>query len=130
MGQPAAAQGDLVSAADTHLVIVPTGPPVPQVLSFTGPLTEGLSPDVRVGGRPAAVVGSGAINQPPQHLPLPPGTGFSRPPSNRATVQSGSTTVRINGKPAARAGDPAMTCNDPADLPVGTVAAAGPVRIG
>jgi uncharacterized Zn-binding protein involved in type VI secretion len=36
----------------------------------------------------------------------------------------------INGKPAARNGDPAMTCNDPADLPVGSVVAAGTVLIG
>jgi uncharacterized Zn-binding protein involved in type VI secretion len=129
MGPPAAAQGDQVTAQDTHLVIVPSGPPVAQVLPFAGPLADGLSPDVRIQGRPAAVVGSGATNQSP-HLPLPPGTAFSRPPANRATVQSGSTTVRINGKFVARAGDPAMTCNDPVDLPAGKVVAAGPVRIG
>jgi uncharacterized Zn-binding protein involved in type VI secretion len=29
--------------------------------------------------------------------------------------------VNINGKPAARTGDTAETCNDPSDLPVGTV---------
>jgi uncharacterized Zn-binding protein involved in type VI secretion len=45
-------------------------------------------------------------------------------------VQSGSTTVRISGRFAARAGDPALTCNDPVDAPVGTVVAVGPVRIG
>jgi uncharacterized Zn-binding protein involved in type VI secretion len=129
MGQPAAAQGDQVTGSDTHLVIVPSGPPVTQPLPFTGPLTEGLSQDVRVQGRPAAVVGSGAINTPP-HVPLAPGTAFSRPPANRATVQSGSTSVRINGKFVARAGDRAMTCNDPVDLPAGKVVAAGPVRIG
>ncbi|MFZ5979816.1 MAG: hypothetical protein ACOYVF_04225 [Candidatus Zixiibacteriota bacterium] len=33
------------------------------------------------------------------------------------------------GKPAARMGDMAKTCNDPADLPVGTVIAAGTVLI-
>jgi uncharacterized Zn-binding protein involved in type VI secretion len=47
-----------------------------------------------------------------------------------ATVQSGSTTVRISGRFAARAGDPALTCNDPVDAPAGTVGAVGPVRIG
>jgi uncharacterized Zn-binding protein involved in type VI secretion len=36
----------------------------------------------------------------------------------------------INGKPAARNGDTAMTCNDPADLPVGSVVALGTVLIG
>jgi uncharacterized Zn-binding protein involved in type VI secretion len=38
--------------------------------------------------------------------------------------------VNINGKPAARNGDTAMTCNDPADLPAGTVVAVGTVAIG
>jgi uncharacterized Zn-binding protein involved in type VI secretion len=42
----------------------------------------------------------------------------------------GSATVFINGKAAARTGDQAKTCNDPADLPVGTVIAAGSVFIG
>jgi uncharacterized Zn-binding protein involved in type VI secretion len=45
-------------------------------------------------------------------------------------VLRGSATVTINGKPAARAGDPVMTCNDPADMPTGTVVAAGTVVIG
>jgi len=52
----------------------------------------------------------------------------------RGTVEPGVARVRgdvrINGKPAARSGDTALTCNDPADLPVGTVVAAGTVRIG
>ena len=42
----------------------------------------------------------------------------------------GSATVKINGKAAARNGDPALTCNDPADAPVGTVVAVGTVLIG
>ena len=33
----------------------------------------------------------------------------------------GSGTVNINGNAAARSGDSAATCNDPADLLVGTV---------
>jgi uncharacterized Zn-binding protein involved in type VI secretion len=129
MGRPAAAQGDQVTGMDTHLVIVPSGPPVTQTLPFSGRLVDGLSGDVRIQQRPAAVVGSAAVNTVP-HAPIAPGTAFSRPPSNRGTVQSGSATVRINGKPAARAGDPVLTCNDPADLPAGTIVAAEPVRIG
>ena len=129
MGQPAAAQGDQVTAMDTHLVIVPSGPPVTQMLPFSGRLVDGLSSNVRIQQRPAAVSGSTAVNT-PLHLPIAPGTAFSRPPSNQGTVQSGSATVRINGRPAARAGDPVTTCNDPADLPAGTIVAAGPVRIG
>jgi uncharacterized Zn-binding protein involved in type VI secretion len=75
----------------------------------------------------AAVQGSTATNT-PSHVPQ--GGPFQKPPSNRGTVQTGSATVRVNGKPAARNGDTAMTCNDPADLPAGTVVAAGTVFIG
>jgi uncharacterized Zn-binding protein involved in type VI secretion len=42
----------------------------------------------------------------------------------------GSLSVNINSKAAARAGDIAKTCNDPTDLPVGTVVAQGTVFIG
>jgi uncharacterized Zn-binding protein involved in type VI secretion len=74
-------------------------------------------------------VGSVANNTPP-HVPATPGTAFQRPPANKGTVQQGSATVMINGKPAARAGDQALTCNDPVDVPVGTVVASGRVLIG
>jgi uncharacterized Zn-binding protein involved in type VI secretion len=47
-----------------------------------------------------------------------------------ATIAVGSPTVTINGKAAARMGDTARTCNDPADAPVGHVIAAGTVMIG
>lgn len=133
MGMPAAKQGDQVVGVDTHIVLVPAppGPPIPTPLPhpFTGVLDGGLSTDVNVMGMPAAVVGSTATNTPP-HLPTPPGVSFQVPPKNQATVMLGSFTVMINGKPAARMGDMALTCNDPADLPVGTVVAAGTVMIG
>ena len=58
------------------------------------------------------------------------GNAFQKPPSNKATIQMGSPTVKINGKMAARNGDTAMTCNDPADLPAGTIIAVGTVFIG
>jgi uncharacterized Zn-binding protein involved in type VI secretion len=127
MGQPAARQGDLVTASDTHLVSVGGAPPTSVVLPFQAPLTDGLSPDVRIGGLPAAVLGSGGTNSPP-HVP---GPGlFTRPPTNRATVQTASTPVRINNRFAARNGDTALTCNDPVDMPIGTVVAGGTVSIG
>jgi len=80
-------------------------------------------------GMPAATVDSTADNTPP-HIPTPPGTAFQQPPANKATIQLGSPTVKINGKMAARHGDIATTCNDPADLPNGQVIAAGTVFIG
>jgi uncharacterized Zn-binding protein involved in type VI secretion len=58
------------------------------------------------------------------------GGPFQNPPSNQATILLGSTTVRINNKGAARAGDTARTCNDPMDLPIGTVVAVSKVFIG
>ena len=131
MGQPAAKQGDTITAVDTHIIMIPAppGPPVPTPLPhpFNGIIDGSLSTDVKIGGMPAAVVGSTATNTPPH---IPQGGPFQKPPTNRATIQMGSTTVMINGKQAARNGDTAMTCNDPADLPVGTVIAVGNVMIG
>jgi uncharacterized Zn-binding protein involved in type VI secretion len=132
MGQPAAKQGDQIVATDTHIVMVPSGgPPVPTPLPhpFTGILSGGLSSDVNIMGMPAATKDSTADNTPP-HIPTPPGTTFQKPPANKATIKLGSATVNINGKQAARNGDIAETCNDPSDLPVGQVIAAGTVFIG
>jgi uncharacterized Zn-binding protein involved in type VI secretion len=130
MGQPAAKQGDQVMATDIHIVMIPSpGGPVPTPLPhpFTGQLDGALSTDVNIEGKPAAVQGSTASNM-PSHVPQ--GGPFQKPPANKATVQVGSTTVLINGKAAARNGDIAITCNDPADLPAGTVIAVGAVLIG
>jgi uncharacterized Zn-binding protein involved in type VI secretion len=133
MGQPAAKQGDQIVAVDTHIVMVPSppSPPVPTPLPhpFAGIISDGLSGNVKIMGMPAATVGSTADNMPP-HIPTPPGTAWQKPPSNQAKIQIGSPTVKINGKMAARNGDKAMTCNDPADLPAGTVIAVGTVLIG
>ncbi|HWS90130.1 MAG TPA: PAAR domain-containing protein [Pyrinomonadaceae bacterium] len=132
MGQPAAKQGDQVVATDTHIVMVPAGTsmaPTPLPHPFTGVIGGGLSSDVKIMGMPAATVDSTADNTPP-HVQTPPGTSFQKPPSNKATIKTGSATVKINGKMAARSGDTATTCNDPSDLPVGTVIAAGTVFIG
>ena len=132
MGQPAAKQWDRIVATDTHIVFVPTpGGPVPTPLPhpFSGLLNGNLSRDVRIQGLPAATVGSTADNTVP-HVPTPPGNAFQNPPANRGTVRTGSATVKINGRLAARNGDRAETCNDPVDLPAGTVVAAGTVLIG
>lgn len=129
MGQPAAKQGDQIIAVDTHIVMIPGTPPVPTPLPhpFAGLLDDGLSGDVNINGMPAATQGSTASNTPPH---IPQGGPFQSPPANTGEVLTGSATVNINGKPAARTGDTAQTCNDPADLPVGTVVAAGTVFIG
>lgn len=130
MGQPAAKQGDRVLAVDTHVVMIPSpGGPVPTPLPhpFVGVLDGSLSDDVTIAGMAAATVGSTATNT-PAHVPM--GGPFQTPPSDRATVRVGSPTVRINGQAAVRNGDAADTCNDPADLAIGTVVAVGAVMIG
>jgi uncharacterized Zn-binding protein involved in type VI secretion len=132
MGQPAAKQGDRVVGVDTHIVMVPSpaGPtPTPLPHPFAGVLNGGLSSNVNIMGKAAVTVGSTAKNTPP-HVPTAPGTSFQKPPTDQGTIQSGSSSVMINNKPAARTGDPALTCNDPADLPAGKVVAVGTVMIG
>jgi len=133
MGQPAAKKADQIVATDTHIVLVPSPPgqPVPTPLPhpFAGILDGSLSSNVNVMGMAAATVGSTATNT-PSHVPTPPGVSFQSPPSNQGTIVAGSGTVNINGKAVARNGDTAKTCNDPTDLPVGTVVAAGTVLVG
>jgi uncharacterized Zn-binding protein involved in type VI secretion len=130
MGQPGAKQGDQVVGADIHIVMIPSpGGPIPTPLPhpFVGKLDGGLSSDVNIQGKAAAVVGSTATNS-PSHIPQ--GGPFQKPPANKGTVQQGSTSVFINGKAAARSGDIVLTCNDPADLPNGTIVAVSSVFIG
>lgn len=130
MGQPAAKQGDQIMATDTHIVMIPVGTgtvPTPLPHPFTGMINGSLSSNVKIMGMPAATMDSTASNLPPH---VPQGGPFQKPPANKATIKLGSTTVKINGKMAARNGDMAMTCNDPADLPVGKVIAVGTVFIG
>lgn len=128
MGPPAARQGDRIVATDTHLIQPPgTSPPVPTPHPFNGLIDGNVSANVKIAGAFAATVDSTATNTPP-HIPI--GGTFVNPPQNRATITLGSQTVKINGKAAARAGDTARTCNDPVDLPIGTVVASGKVFIG
>ncbi len=130
MGQPAAKQGDQIVGVDTHIVMIPSpGGPVPTPLPhpFSGMIDGGLSSNVKIMGMQAATVNSTATNTPPH---IPQGGPFQTPPSNRGTILMGSATVLINGQGAARNGDTANTCNDPADMPVGTIVAVGTVLIG
>jgi uncharacterized Zn-binding protein involved in type VI secretion len=131
MGQPAAKEGDQIVAIDIHIVLIPAaaGVPVPTPLPhpFAGVIDGELSSDVNIMGMAAATVDSTATNTPPH---IPQGGPFQSPPSNKGSIKMGSSSVKINGKSAARTGDTAETCNDPADLPAGTVVASGTVMIG
>lgn len=130
MGEPAAKEGDKVVSVDTHVVMVPSpngAVPTPTPLPFSGALSGDLAPSVYVENKKAAVKGSTATNEPAHTAPAGP---FQKPPSDKATVHEGSATVFFVNEPAARMGDPAMTCNDPKDAPVGSVIASGTVLVG
>lgn len=128
---PAAKIGDKIVAVDIHIVLIPAppGPPIPTPLPnpFNGTIDSGVSTNVNVMGASAATLGSKATNIPPH---IPQGGPFQVPPTNQGTIIQGSTSVFINGKPASRAGDKALTCNDPVEMPVGSVVAFGTVFIG
>ncbi len=127
MSKPAAKKGDSVKAVDQHVIQPPApAPPVLVPHVFNGILDKNLSPDVKINNQPAATVGSIATNQ-PSHVPQ--GGTFVIPPTNMANVMMGSTTVLINNKPAARLGDPAMTCNDVPGPPMGKVVVMGPANV-
>lgn len=128
MSKPAAKQDDQVTAMDVHLILPPSSSlPVPVPHPFTGVIDSALSADVFIQGKAAATLGSSATNT-PAHVQI--GGSFVIQPRNQAKIVMGSLSVLINSKPAARAGDTALTCNDPVDLPVGKVVAVSTVFIG
>jgi len=133
MAQPAAKQDDKIVAVDTHIVMVPAaaGAPVPTPVPghpFNGSIDAALSTDVFIQRKAAAVKGSTATNM-PSHIPMG-GPRFQTPPTNKGTIEMGSSTVFINGKAAARNGDAASTCDDVDPSPKGKVVAVSSVLIG
>ena len=129
MSAPAAKLGDRVVGLDLHHVLVPSpaGPVLtPTPLPFTGRLVDGLSRSVSIDNLPAALKESAALAYPPHES----GAGaFHKAPANRAVIAAGSTTVFIDNKGVARAGDTAITCNDPVDAPNGVLLADGSVFV-
>jgi uncharacterized Zn-binding protein involved in type VI secretion len=132
MGQPAAKEGDSITGMDVHWINV-SNVPTTCVFDFNGLIDENLSPNVNIMKKRAAVIGSTAEKS-SGHTPDPPPSPFIKTPINKAEIITGSSSVNINGKAAARNGDIANTCNDingvPKDLPNGTVNASGTVMIG
>jgi uncharacterized Zn-binding protein involved in type VI secretion len=129
-GKPAAKSGDNVNGTDVHVVLVPApgGPvPTPTPLPFTGTIDGSVVAEVVCEGQPIAVEGSTASNQPAH---VAPSGSFQLPPANRGSIHTASTTVFAGGKGVARAGDLAMTCNDPCDAPNGVVVASSTVFVG
>lgn len=121
---PAATMNDMITATDTHIIMVPTPagevptPPIPH--PYAGTISTAVSANVMICGQPAATLGSGST-----FTHIPQGPRFMVPPTGIGTIIKGSATVMINKKPAARMGDTCMTCNDPAPLPVGSVVVVG-----
>ncbi len=112
MGQPAAVSGDQVTATcAVHQIPNPaSGVPQPAPpMPFSAPLLQGLATKVLIAGKPAAVQGSAGLNTPP-HVGLHASDPFMVPLMQRTTVVKGSVTVLIEGRGAARTGDPCTVC--------------------
>ena len=121
MGTPAAVAGDQITGICVgHQTISPVGNPIPAPpMPFAAPLTTGLSTSVLIGGKPAAVVGSGGLAVPP-HVGLHASDPFMAPPMQRGTVVSGSPTVLVEGKPLATMSSSCTMCMGPATSLVAT----------
>lgn len=127
MRRAAAKANDLIRAKDIHIVNDPSSGSKPVTLPFTGRLNGKLSPNVCVMGLPAAVEGSTALNDVTPH---PPALPYQTPPLNQGTIVECASTVRINGRAAARDGDKAQTCDDASPAPHGLVEAHSSVMMG
>lgn len=122
MGKPGAKKLDKilsVTAGDVHIIIPPTGTPVPVPHPCTSIIKDRVATTVKVMGQPGAVKGSISKHTPPH---IPQGGTFSKPPSNRGEIfLTTSLEVYYEGKKAAVLGDTAKMCADPVDMPVGKV---------
>ncbi|NEO37714.1 MAG: hypothetical protein F6J90_15810 [Moorea sp. SIOASIH] len=119
MGQPAARKGDLVVTSCTHQVQGQPPAPAPPIVApmpipFQGKFEQKLSKKVKIGGKFVALKGSQGKTQ--VHPPIPPpGTSpikFVKEPNKTAEITKGSSSVKIEGKPVARIGDPVKTCSE------------------
>jgi RHS repeat-associated protein len=122
MGKPAAKKLDKilsVTPGDVHIIIPPTGTPVPVPHPCTSIIKDKLANSVKVTGQPGAVKGSVSKHTPPH---FPQGGSFSKPPSNRGEIfLTTSLKVYFEDREAAVLGDTAKMCADPVDQPVGKV---------
>lgn len=118
MSLPAAKMGDKVVGLDIHIILIPAppAPPIPTPLPhpFNGTIVQNCCMTVMIDNKPAATLGSIAMNAPPH---IPQGGPFAIPPTNQGIITKGSMTVMLCGKPAARVGDIVLTCNDPVPAP-------------
>lgn len=128
-GKQMAAQDDRVMGMDVHIMVIPSGPStttVPLPHPFIGKLDDGLSDDVSIGDKKAALKGSKAKHDDSMHMQLPGTIKFQNNPKKEGEVTCGtSSTVKIDGKEAAVIGSLVTTCNDIGARNNSTVIAAG-----
>lgn len=135
MRQAAAKKGDRILPTTPHMHKVSLSvPPSPLLLPHpcTWDITENLSTNVNIEGQPAAMVDSGGRNSGAQaHQLIPPETAFVTPLKNmnQARISSGSGSVNINRRPAARQGSDVETCDEGAAGSTGTVLVAGACKV-
>ena len=89
----AARKDDPVVGVDIHIVMIPnpTGEsPVPLPHPFNGKIAGGVSTDVKIDGKPAAIMGAEVQNS-PSHIAM--GPRFQKNPTNKGKVLIGSPTV-------------------------------------
>jgi uncharacterized Zn-binding protein involved in type VI secretion len=121
MAQPAV-QGDLIQGnclPGMHQIPNPSSgapQPSPAPLPFSGPLLAALVPEVTIGGKAVAVVGSSADNTPP-HIGLHASDpSQANPKLQVGKVVAGSATVTFGGKPAATSMSQCQICGGSAKI--------------
>jgi len=124
MGQPAIVQNDQIQGmCATHQIPSPSSgapQPSPSPMPFSAPLMSGLATTVKIGGKPAAVMGSSGMNT-PAHVGLHVSDPFAVPTQQEGRVLSGSPTVKFGGQMAANSSSSVTCCVEPGTL-VPTVA--------
>ena len=118
MGTPAIVQADRINGSCTiHQVPSPSsGAPQPAPpMPFSSPLLQGLSANVRIGGKAAATLGSSGTNT-PAHVGLHASDPYAVASMQTGRVVGGSAAVLIGGQPAATASAQATCCATPGTL--------------
>lgn len=110
MSPAAAKAGDKIEVKEMHPVQKGNST-VPTTFTFTAIINGNLSKNVLIEGDAAATIGSTAT-QDADHSPEDSAATITPPPLNTGTVTSGSGSVLINGKAAARHRDSASGCTN------------------
>jgi uncharacterized Zn-binding protein involved in type VI secretion len=111
MAEPAAKEGDKISGTSQVWVKLPESSPSTVPFKYEGSIDKSCSSNVFIMGMPAATMGSTATTTPETSVPYLQ-SPIDNPIDNKtATVATGSSTVLINNKSAARNEDKAEACD-------------------